>query len=61
MLFGATIGIYCQHKKHIHTLCDKMQFISVTVGGGYSYHWVLKRSNPFNILNPTGYFMYHKV
>lgn len=34
------INVYCKNQtKYINTLCGKMKFLNITVGGTYSYQW----------------------
>jgi hypothetical protein len=44
MLFGETVGVYCEnHTEHTDTLCGLYAaFWYVKAGGIYSNHWGLK-------------------
>jgi hypothetical protein len=42
MLFREISGVYHEkHTKHINMLWKNVEFLNVTVGGVYGYHWPL--------------------
>lgn len=42
MQFREIKDVYSENHTHTHSVCgDNTEFFNVTVGGAYSYHWVL--------------------